>query len=148
MNFYNNLHKIHNIDIEGFASPLNAAYLNVGVPFCSIFKSDSHFGGIGNFFNLNELDGKTLSINPPFIESLINNVYEICMTWLNMYSIKLLLILPDWRDAKYYMGFMNSKYLIEYKIYKKNELPIEHVNGKNIKTKKNNYNMIFLVLNN
>lgn len=148
MNFYNALYNKYKINIEGFASPLNAAFLSKHIPFCSIFESDKCFGGIGNFFDLNELDGKTISINPPFIESLINRVYEKCNEWLNRYSIKLILILPDWKDAKYYNNFMNSKYLIEYKIYKKGKLPVEHVNGKEIKVKKNNYNMIFLVLSN
>lgn len=150
MNFYNNLYKKYKVDIEGFASPLNAVYINKQVSFCSIFNSDSIFGSIGNFFNLtlDMVKNKTISINPPFIEYILNNVSDKVLLWLNETKIRLLIITPDWVDAYYYKNFIKSKYLKYHKIYDKKKLPVEHVKGKEIKVINNNFVMSFFILSN
>ena len=150
MDFYNNLYKKYKIDIEGFASPLNAVFIDRGIPFCSIYKSDYIFGSIGNFFNLSidNIKNKTISINPPFIESILNNISDIVLNWINKTKVRLLIIVPCWQDSYFYKSLIESKQLKIHKVYNKQTLPIEHVKDKYIKVINNNFVISFFMLSN
>ena len=66
---YKYLNDRFNIEIEGFASPINSQLIKISSDkkFCSIFyDTDKYFGSLGNFFDLN-ISNKSICVNPPYM---------------------------------------------------------------------------------
>jgi hypothetical protein len=114
------------IQIEGFASPINSQIVNLGGNFCSIFPEDKIFGSIGNFWDLN-LTNKRIIINSPFVEAILERVADK----LILEKPKLAFVVaPSWFDAKFYKkleSFATKKILLAPK-----EHSYENVKGDNI----------------
>lgn len=69
--------------IEGFASPFNSQIIRIdpSLNFCSLVPSDRNFGSLGNFFD-QDFTGKTATVNPPFIESILEAAARKCIDQL------------------------------------------------------------------
>ena len=93
--------------LEGFASPFNHYFRN----YCSAFPEDK--GSVGNFFNQN-LAGKIVAINPPFILHILDAAVEkVRKTFLNTEEkTKIIFVGPAWTDAEFFMSLKRSEFLI------------------------------------
>lgn len=95
----------HNVDLEGFASPMNSQIISVNpeLNFCSLFlDTDKPFGSIGSFFEA-DLDGRRVMANPPYIEPLMNAMADRIVQQLKTCSkLFLVITVPSWTDARYY----------------------------------------------
>ncbi|PAA67873.1 hypothetical protein BOX15_Mlig008908g1 [Macrostomum lignano] len=88
---------------EGFSSPLNSRFLGLDeAGFCSLFPdTDSVFGSLGNFFNI-DLTRHTggWSVNPPFIESVLEEAARRVTDCLDRGTPSWFFMnFPDWRDS-------------------------------------------------
>lgn len=85
--------------MELFGSPLNHAQ-SVGLGYCSPMKIDAKFGSKGNFFNYKLQAGKRYLANPPFDETLAEDMSKRLIEECKLTKIDLLMItLPVW-DSK------------------------------------------------
>ena len=104
---YSHFAKKFELNLEGFASPFNTQILisndQKERKFCSIFPEDSSFGSIGNFFDANLEDYRSI-INPPFVESLIEAVAAKLDNTLKLIKPTTLIcvVVPSWKDAVFY----------------------------------------------
>lgn len=125
---YDNISNLFDIGFEMFASPLN---FNMNM-FCSIFlDTDKIFGSVGSFYNLSidrllNQNIKGVFFNPPYLPILMNYTTKICINLLeNMENenidFTVISFLPNWADADYIQLFLQSKYLINYKIVNKGD---------------------------
>lgn len=101
---YDSLHAL-GFTREGFASPFNTRLGKYeDSRYCSLFKEDEKFGGIGDFF-LQTDNTKLWVINPPYIEEIMNRVYEY-VTRCGMIGI---VMFPTWNDNKGYQSFVEDE---------------------------------------
>lgn len=125
---YENLVKLYDINVEGFASPLNSQLLKIleKPKFCSLFPEvDGPFGSIGDFFNA-DLSGYNIVANPPFIESLMNDMVDkIEKTFKSKKETLFVVCVPFWNDAEFYKKLEKSKYLAKNYIFKNKEFYFE-----------------------
>lgn len=100
-----------NFTNEGFASPINSKFKELGGSYCSAFPEiDKPFGSLGSFFK-QELNGNWY-INPPFIEIILEEVSKkIQKTLEKEQSQTIVYIHPDWKDSASYEILVKSKYL-------------------------------------
>jgi len=127
---YDHLYSEFGARFEAFASPLNSRFLGKeGGHFCSIFpETDRVFGSLGNFFDCSlleplgdegseeakkEQEDKVVvwSINPPYIESIMEDVFRKVFraTEEALKSGKKLVVfgvIPAWYDSR---AFLNLK---------------------------------------
>lgn len=118
---YDVLIEKYGVTLEGFASPINSQLLRARARFCSLFPDvDAPFGSVGDFF-AQDLEGIVSVINPPYIESLLNEVARKCVrTLANAGSAsdarvagdagsafaptRMFVVVPTWRDAEFYFA--------------------------------------------
>lgn len=104
-----------NVDLEGFASPLNSQLMKHKRSFCSLFTdTDSVFGSIGPFFD-QDLVGHRSIINPPYVEPLMDRMAEKCLADCTRAEKEgkdtlMIFTVPVWKDAKYFTSLTKSKY--------------------------------------
>ena len=96
-------------DGELFGTPLNTT-LN---DFCSPFPMETKFGSMGSFFDWSPPPkGGKFTVNPPYIETLLNNmakrlIYHLTKTK----NLEFIITLPDWGESLlYYITLKNSKF--------------------------------------
>jgi len=90
---YHNLHKKHNLQVEGFGSFFNHTLKYYYGLFPDIEK---YFGCLGNFF-LSKLTESFYVINPPFTVYHINRTIKHIIKQLNIHkSLTILLVIPSW----------------------------------------------------
>lgn len=136
--FYEFINKEFGFNIELFASSINSNYNN----FCSLYPDiDKHFGALSNF-NDYTLTGGFYVANPPFDETIMQNmsIKFINSLKLEKYPITILSIIPVWdEDPKYgkYMALellKNTKYVqFIKKLEKKDSIFYDYYNDKYIK---------------
>lgn len=130
--------------LEAFATPFNR-YFNT---YCSAFYDlECHLGSLGSFFNidLKEIQLKypdihTVSINPPFDDSLISMSIDKVIEYLKYKedaevpnTLQFLLTIPDWKEFACMENVIQSKWCKEVRRYKKGELVfIDYMSGKQI----------------
>lgn len=107
----------YDADIEGFASPLNSQLVlyKKNPKFGSLFiDTDKPFGSIGNIFDVDSklLRGKTMVNNPPFVLEIMDKLCKYQHKLLAKIKLRIILIVPEWRDTYYYKKSMKSKYLV------------------------------------
>lgn len=91
--------------IEGFASSFNHHFKR----YCTIFGE-----GEGNFFDL-KMEGNTIVVNPPFINSILLRAAEKCLSELRTAKkdTMIVFICPSWYDADFHMMIKRSKFLMK-----------------------------------
>lgn len=97
--------------IEGFASPFNSQIIRISpdLKYCSLLEYDKKFGSLGNFFNQDFVD-KTVIVNPPFIEDILEKASHKCISELDKHKSKFIFYGPSWSDSKFYKLLSESKY--------------------------------------
>lgn len=131
-----------NVNREAFASPINSGLSSRGgdIKFCSLFHdTDEVFGSIGSFFDQKLYDENKIlhwTINPPFVESIINKTSNKIIKELEIASklkckVMIFYVLPTWDDMKGYIDVASSKYKKFIKILGKKKHYYEHL-GKRI----------------
>jgi hypothetical protein len=115
------------VSVEGFASPLNAQLPLVSpdsFSFGSLFPdTDAVFGSFGDLFSVDMafLRGKTVFNNPPFIEPLLDRYASLQEKWLSSIPIRLIVFVPEWTDAAFYIRLDQSPYLVYKKLLRSKE---------------------------
>ena len=149
---YDHISNLFDIGFEMFASPLN---FNMNM-FCSIFlDTDKIFGSVGSFYNLSidrllNQNIKGVFFNPPYLPILMNYSTKICINLLEKMQnenidFTVISFLPNWADADYIQLFLQSKYLITYKIVNKGDYILhEKDKGKLIK---GTFELLVIVMN-
>ena len=149
---YENISYLFDISFETFASPLNFNMYR----FCSIFyDTDNIFGSIGSFYNLTSekllmQNIKGVFFNPPYLPLLMKKCTMQCLTILDeMYSKKkdftIFSFLPNWEDADYIKSFIQSKYMVEYKIVNKGNYILQEKDKGKLIT--GTFDLLVIVLN-
>ena len=126
INEYRRYVKDYDVTVEGFASPFNSQLLRLAdefpdnsFQFCSLFPElDQPFGSIGNFFTQSDFQGKSVVVNPPFIEDILKRAAEKCINVLETGPGKFIFIGPAWTDAVFYTALAKSKYLVSSRHFK------------------------------
>ncbi len=135
---YEKLYKLFGFRYEGFSSPFNSKLIDkIDAKFCSLFSTDVSFGSLGNFFdisltpNVSNMRTQTTNnnpikqhrwvINPPFIESLMNDAANRVVQQISSASesITVLFVMPYWTDSDVYTLLdkhaRNKRVLYKYK---------------------------------
>jgi hypothetical protein len=99
--------------IEGFASSFNSQIVNVSpeLKYCSLMECDKKFGSLGNFFDQN-FEGKTVIVNPPFIEDILEKAARKCLEELEAHPCKFIFYGPAWTDSPFYELLDKSSYKV------------------------------------
>jgi hypothetical protein len=98
---------------EAFASPINSRLFGKkDGRFCSLFPDiDSCFGSIGSFFDVDLDRSGNWVVNPPFIESIMNDSAKVVLAHLACNkSQTFFFIIPAWKDSLTYKSLHESKY--------------------------------------
>ena len=152
INLYENISYLFDISFEMFASPLN---FNMNM-FCSIFlDTDKIFGSIGSFYNLSiecllNQNIKGVFYNPPYLPILMNHTTKICLNLLAQMDkenidFTIVSFLPNWTDADYIQLFLQSQYVVVYKIVNKGDYILhEKDKGKLIK---GTFELLVIIMN-
>lgn len=104
-----NLGTFFDVKCECFGSPLNSTMDSFG----SLYPdTDAIFGSVGDFFN-QSLGNGSYTINPPFIESILNQcvsklIYEFKISEEKKNSLRVFCFIPEWKDCIAYRQLMNS----------------------------------------
>lgn len=112
---FDRMYDVLGVRFEGFASPLNSraviwAARGGDARFCSLFPDvDGVFGSLGSFFDVDLLDplgaggapGAAWEINPPFIESLLEEVTGRVLAAARRAGGRFLAVMlyPKWDDS-------------------------------------------------
>ena len=127
---YKYLNDRFNIEIEGFASPINSQLIKISSDkkFCSIFyDTDKYFGSLGNFFDL-DISNKSICVNPPYMEPILIKTLDKILELVDN-NVRTFTIMPYWEDSKiiniikdhavYYEILENKKHYYEDSINNK-----------------------------
>jgi hypothetical protein len=120
LDHYTYLYEKIGVRNEGFASILNTkAVYHQGSSFCSIFPDiEGKFGSLGSFFKVDLGKEGAWAINPPYLESVIDDTIDKVLKHLQNADDKkekftAYLILPAWDDMKSIQTLQSSKYTIK-----------------------------------
>lgn len=107
------LHDNFDVDCECFASPLNAILPRFGSLY---LDTDGVFGSIGDFFS-QKFDAGNYTINPPFIEPILNQcisklLYDLRLADTQNKGIRVFCFIPEWRDSNFFQQFMRTPYRV------------------------------------
>jgi len=149
---YETISELFDISFETFASPLNFNMYR----FCSIFKdTDSIFGSVGSFYNLNcenliLQNIKGVFFNPPYLPILMKKCSANCLTLLdemnkNKFDFTIFSFLPNWNDADYIQSLIKSKYMVDYKIVNKGNYILQEKDRGKLIT--GTFDLLVIVLN-
>lgn len=114
--------------IEGFASPYNAQILRCGpnYKFCSLFiDTDEVFGSLGSFFS-NDFSGSYVIANPPKVLNIIQDTVNYCMLQIERGNSKFSIIVPEWKDAPFFISLSESKYLVMTELFESGKFHSEN----------------------
>ena len=160
--WYEYLYNKINVRLEGFSSPFNSQLLmaeknipNGTVHFGSLFyDTDKYFGSVGNIFDLDiqkitHNDEINISINPPFIESIMTKMVDLLNKWFG-YGIKLTIIIgvPPWHDAEYMILLKNHKHLVYTNELFHNQFYYENSNDPEVPRIKLKSSVVIFILSN
>jgi hypothetical protein len=148
LKLYQHLYDTYNLRYEGFASPFNSKLLKIGLDakYCSLFYEpiDKYYNSIGTFFNTEFPPDSTWYINPPFIVSIFEKVWEKIQNELKKSKNHLIFLnLPAWDDLSIIPEMNNSPWLISKIELRKNTYYYEDPMGKHITARFNSYVFIF-----
>jgi len=130
--------------IEGFASPFNSQIMrlidefpNKKLNFCSLSECDKQFGSLGNFFD-QDFIGKTIIVNPPFIENILESAAKKCLETLDKGDAKFIFYGPAWYDSPFYELLDSVETKQKYNVTKRNLMKFQYsyedlLNDKTIK---------------
>ena len=152
IDLYEDISELFDISFETFASPLNFNMYR----FCSIFKdTDSIFGSVGSFYNLNYenlilQNIKGVFFNPPYLPILMKKCSSQCLTLLdkmnkNKFDFSIFSFLPNWNDADYIQSLIKSKYMVEYKVVNKGNYILQEKDRGKLIT--GTFDLLVIVLN-
>jgi len=152
IDLYEDISELFDISFETFASPLNFNMYR----FCSIFKdTDSIFGSVGSFYNLNYenlilQNIKGVFFNPPYLPILMKKCSSQCLTLLdkmnkNKFDFSIFSFLPNWDDADYIQSLIKSKYMVDYKIVNKGNYILQEKDRGKLIT--GTFDLLVIVLN-
>ena len=103
------LEQICGINKECFASPLNCYFPEY---YSAFPDTDMFFGSKGSFFNSFYPEFGCFEVNPPFILNVITAAVDhIHMLLGRENPLLFLIIVPIWKDAKFYSDLVESPYL-------------------------------------
>ena len=152
IDLYETISELFDISFETFASPLNFNMYR----FCSIFKdTDSIFGSVGSFYNLNYenlilQNIKGVFFNPPYLPILMKKCASQCLALLdkmnkNKFDFSIFSFLPNWDDADYIQSLIKSKYMVEYKVVNKGNYILQEKDRGKLIT--GTFDLLVIVLN-
>ena len=152
IDLYETISYLFDISFETFASPLN---FNMN-RFCSIFyDTDKVFGSVGSFYNLTSeklilQNIKGVFFNPPYLPILMKKCALQCLTILDEMQVQnrdftIFSFLPNWEDADYIKSFIQSKYMVEYKIINKGNYILQEKDKGKLIT--GTFDLLVIVLN-
>lgn len=130
--------------VEGFASPFNSQIMRLAADFpdkklnfCSLSECDKQFGSLGNFFD-QDFTGKTVIVNPPFIESILESAAKKCLETLDKGEAKFIFYGPAWYDSPFYELLDSDETKQKYNVTKRNLMKYQYsyedlLNDKTIK---------------
>lgn len=107
----------YGVSLEAFASPFNSQIMAHRKPFCSLFAdTDAVFGSIGNFFTADISAHTNITVNPPFIISVmdaaVQRVIDECVDRrANGGQFRTFITVPSWTDADYFIKLSESQFL-------------------------------------
>lgn len=120
---HNALYAARGMRFEGFCSPLNSrmlvaeAELGAGadspaVTICTLFEdTDACFGSIGPYWGAEILPGSRWSVNPPFVESIMDRAWaKIAAALDTVPNVEFVLLMPAWEDAASVRGIRASRH--------------------------------------
>ncbi len=155
INTYEYLYNTFNIRREGYASPLNSKLLKWNdTKFCSLFyDTDKYFGSMGpfNWKTVVKYQDKNWTVNPPYIESIMDVMYDNVIKAFNEITnpdFLLMILIPKWESNIVYSNLATNKSGLVIYIYE--PLENEHYmncNGHVIKMKGVQNCMFFLSKN-
>ncbi len=127
----------HDLDTEGFASPFNSYLIRSGLKrsdpskyrIFSLFPEDKDFGCEHDFFTAT-LTGHRVFVNPPFIESMLEQAAVRCIQALRD-DVDTVIVFygPKWDDAKFYQLLSTSSYLESITVLNRNTYELFTADG-------------------
>lgn len=105
---------------EGFAAHYNHFFQN----WCSAFEEEKILGSLGSFFELNEYPTKTIYVNPPFDQTLLEQSVKHVLEILNNTKKHYIFIFtfPYWKDLSIFPSIFSCKFFSKKTIFKKGTL--------------------------
>lgn len=105
---------------EGFASHFNH-YFN---KWCSAFKEEKQLGSLGSFFEMKEFTTRTVYVNPPFDQTLMEYAIDHVINILkeNKKKYEFIFTYPDWDDFHGLEILKKNKHYKKSIKYRKGEL--------------------------
>jgi len=140
------LHRIFNVTIEAFASPINHRLDT----YLSLYTKDKIFGSSGNFFKVDPsfFVGKSSLVNPPFVElvmvKMLNRLTAVFESQTHK-NTRFFVVLPNWTDAVFYKLITTSKYKVYQTVLQRGNYFYETPAGKTVVA---TFNTLFVVLAN
>jgi hypothetical protein len=107
----------YGVSLEAFASPFNSQIMEHWKQFCSLFAdTDAMFGSIGNFFTADISAHTNITVNPPFIISVmdaaVQRIIDECVDRsANNGQFRAFITVPSWTDADYFIRLNESQFL-------------------------------------
>lgn len=95
------------VEIEGFASPLNATLKDY---YSAFPDTDKVFGSYGNFLKDKIVEG-SYEVNPPFTEEVMDSMVSRIETLMQDGSYSFVIVLPNWVAAPSIENLKASRYL-------------------------------------
>jgi hypothetical protein len=165
--WYKYIHKNYDVNLEGFASPLNSQLLlfSDNVSYGSLFfDTDRYFGSIGNIFELdivkyaatnannsnnNNKNIISIALNPPYIEELMVQMVDVIDKWFTLVpNLRVFTGLPHWKDALAVEKLKAHKHLKFTKILDKGNYYYENSMKEKVKRIYPSSELILYVLSN
>ena len=103
----------NNFNYEGYASPFNSFLLPYNGLFCSLFDTDNEYGSIGtfNYKKITQYCNCNWIVNPPYTEYILEYATNQVLKALELTSIAVVMLVPNWKDAAFYAKLSDSIYL-------------------------------------
>jgi Phosphorylated CTD interacting factor 1 WW domain len=107
----------YGVSLEAFASPFNSQIMAHKKQFCSLFAdTDAVFGSIGNFFTADISAHTNITVNPPFIISVMDAAVQCIIDECvdrraNGGQFRAFITVPSWTDADYFIKLSESQFL-------------------------------------
>jgi len=129
------LYYTYGVRNEGFASALNSrALMQPEGRFCSLFSDlESSCGSLGNFETVDMLSQRgAWFINPPFINTIMLEAAQRCLTALATGPITIFHILPAWDDDEANRALSSSAHLISKERLEPRTYAYENLAGRQV----------------
>lgn len=133
--FYKFFKNKYDVEVEGFASPLNSKMLLLNSYFCSLFpKIDKDFGSLCKFGDA-FFENVSIVCNPPFIASIIEESVNFAIKNLEdakskNYKVRYIFTFPIFEEKFYFKTLNETEFLATHFFLKAGEHSYENLVGK------------------